>query len=51
MVYEGGADWLHAIPMMELPINNSFLDIMGLSPVYIVYETPIGMPVDMLDRV
>ena len=49
MVYEGSMDWLHAIPIMELAINNSIQDITGLSPVYIVYRTPIRMPVDMLD--
>ena len=51
MVYEGSTDWLHAIPMMELAINNSIQDSTGLSPAYIVYGTPIKMPVDMLDGV
>ena len=45
-------DWLHAIPMMELAINNSIYDSTGLSPAYIVYNgPPIKMPVDMLDGV
>ena len=51
MVHEGSTDWLHAIPMMELAINNSIQDSTGLSPAHIVYGTPIRMPVDMLDGV
>ena len=51
MVYEGGTDQLHAIPMMELAINNSIQDGTGLSPTHIVYGAPIRTPVDMLDGV
>ena len=51
MVYEGSLDWLHAIPMIKLAINNSIQDRTVLFTVYIVHGTPIGMPVDMLDRI
>ena len=51
MVYEGNTDWLHAIPMMGLTINNSIKDSTGLSPPYIVYGTPIRMYMNMLDGV
>ena len=49
MIYEGSMDWLHPIPMMELAINCSILDITGLFPMHIVYWTPIRMPVDIQD--
>ena len=48
MVYEGSIDWLHAIPITELAINNSIQDSTGLSLEHIVYKTLIMMPVDML---
>ena len=51
MVYKGSIYWLHTIPMMELAIKNSIQDSTGLSQGYIVYGTPMKMPVDMLDRV
>ena len=51
MVSEGTKDWLNAIPMIELAINNSIQDSTGLSPAYLVYSTPIRMPLDMLDGV
>ena len=51
MVYKGSMDWLYAIPMREIAINYSIQDSTGLSPVYIVYRTPIRMPVDMLNGV
>ena len=51
MIYEGIVYWLYAIPTMELAINNSILDSKYLSPVCIVYSTPIRIPVDMLDGV
>ena len=41
-------DWLHAIFIMELAINSSIKDSMGLSLAYIVYRTLIRIPVDML---
>ena len=41
-------DWLYAIPMTELAINNSIQDRKGLSSAHIVYGTPIKMLVDML---
>ena len=49
MVHEGSINWLHTILMMVLTIKNSIKDSKGLSPEYIVYFTPIRMPVDMLD--
>ena len=49
MVCKSSMNWLHAIPMMELAINNSIHDSTGLSSEHIVYRTP--MPVDMLDGV
>ena len=51
MVYEGSMDWLQAIPMLELAINNSKQDSTGLSTAHIVYGTLIRMPVDILDWV
>ena len=51
MVYKDSMNWLLAIPMIELAINYSISDTTGLSPAYIVYTTPIKMPVDMLDGV
>ena len=51
MVHESSTYWLHAIPTTELAINNSIQDSTGLTPVYIVYWTPIRMPIDMLDGV
>ena len=51
MVYEDSTDWLHTIPRMELAINNSVQNSTGLSPAYIVYGTPIRIPVDMLEGV
>ena len=50
-VHKGSTDWLHAIPMLELAINNSIQDTAGLSPVYTVYKTKTKMPVDMMDGV
>ena len=44
-------DCLNAIPMIELAINNSIKDIIGLSPAHIVCSIAIRMPVDMLDGV
>ena len=41
-------DWLYASYLLELAINNSIQDSTGLSTAYIVYGTPIRMPVDML---
>ena len=51
MVHNSSTDWLYAISVPELAINNSIQDIVGLSPVYIVYGTSIGMTVDMLGGV
>ena len=51
MVYEGITNWLHAILMMELAINNSTQDSIALSPACIVYRALSKMPVDMLDEV
>ena len=47
----GILDWLLAFPMIELAINNNIQDIASLPPVYIVYETPIRMPMDIVDGV
>ena len=44
-------DWLYANIMIELTINNSIQDSIGLSPENTVYETPIRMPMDMVDGV
>ena len=51
MVYKGSTNWLYTILVMELAINNSMQDSLSLSPVCILYGTPISMPVDMLDGV
>ena len=51
MVHEGTMDWLHAIPMTKLAINNRIQDSTGLFPAYIVYGAPIKMPMGMLDGV
>ena len=50
MVYKGSTDQLHAITILELAISASTQDGTGLSPVYIIYWTPIKMPLNMLDR-
>ena len=51
MVHEGNMDWLYAIPIIKLAITNSIKVSSSLSPVYIVYRTPIRIPVDILDGV
>ena len=51
MLYKGSTDWLNAIPMMEVTIKNSIEDNVGLYTIYIVFKTPIRMPVDMLYRI
>ena len=32
MVHKGSMDWLHAIPIMELAIENNIYDSKGLPP-------------------
>ena len=51
MEYEGSTDWLHISPIMELAINNSIWDSTGLSPLQVIYGTPIRMPLNMVDGV
>ena len=51
MVYGGSTDWLHAIPITELALNNSIQDTTDLSPAHIVYRILIRMPMDMSDGV
>ena len=40
MVHQGSTDWLKAISMIELAINNSTQDSTGLSPAHIVRIPP-----------
>ena len=51
MNHEGVDDWVHALPLAKLAINNSANDSIGLSLAYIVYVQPLQMPVDMLGGV
>ena len=51
MVYKGSTDWLNTILIIKLAFKNSIQDSKSLSPVYIVYRTPVRMLVDMLESV
>ena len=42
-------NWVNALPLTELTINNSISDSTGCSPFHIVYGKNVKMPVDYLD--
>ena len=47
--YEVGANWVEALPTVELAINAAVNDSTGMSPAYVVYGQQLLMPVDHLD--
>ena len=49
LVHEGIGNWVEALPLTELTINNSVSDSTGCSPFHIVYGKNVKMPVDHLD--
>ena len=51
MVHEVITNWLHASPLTELTTKYGVQDNTGLFPAYIIYVSPIRMPVNMLDGV
>ena len=48
LIHEGTPDWINALPIAELAINNSVSDATQLSPFYVVYGTNVSWPVDFL---
>ena len=49
MIHEGVDDWVEAIPLVELCVNNAVADSTGVLPAEFTYGSSLRMPVDHLD--